>query len=121
VFRNGVLAGAYRIDLGQAVDVAAASTWSCNQNGNRGSQHFQLFGSDAAADPGWEYGPGKKFAPIAEVNTAGLAVQRYQATRVRGLPGQSLGRFRWLLWIVYPVTAAQENTAYQEFQVTAAP
>ena len=117
VFGNGVDTGAYKIDLGEVADIAEVRTWSHNQNGNRGAQHFVLFGSSASKDPGWNVNDWKRFTPIAEVDTTGSATRKFVATVIRPAGAPSLGRFRWLVWRVYPVTGLKENTAYQEFRV----
>jgi hypothetical protein len=119
VFRNGIKAGIYRVDLGEAREVVAVNTWSFNQNGNRGSQHFLLYGSDSASDPGWDVNDRKKFLPIIEVDTTGVDAGRFQATAVRGNAGRPLGSFRWLAWVVFPLTSLMEHAAYQELQVEA--
>jgi hypothetical protein len=118
VFANGVMGGKYKVDLGAAVDVAVVTTWSFNQGGNRGAQRFALFGSNAAADPGWdEHG----LTPIALVDTTRDATEGFTATRICRTAGRPLGTFRWLLWVTQPVTSSDENTAFQEFEVVAAP
>jgi hypothetical protein len=119
VFPNGVAAGIYRVDLGSVREIAAVNTWSFNQNGNRGSQRFVLYGSDSAADPGWDLSDREKFLPLIEVNTIGIPAGRFQATAVRGSSGRPLGSFRWLAWVVFPLTSRMEHAAYQEFQVEA--
>jgi len=117
VFRNGVVGGMYKVDLGTRVDIAAVTTWSFNQDGRRGAQRFALFGSDAASDPGWGSGG---LTPIAEVDTTGDPAERFAATSVRRSGGRPLGTFRWLVWITQPVTSAGENTAFQEIEVRTA-
>jgi hypothetical protein len=117
VFGNGVGGGAYKADLGALVSLAEVHTWSYDQNGNRGAQHYILFGSAAAADPGWDVEDRTKFSPIAEVDTRSVPVQRFLVTRIRNSAERPLGTFRWLVWVVYPVTGLDENTAYQEFQL----
>ena len=89
-----------------------------NQNGNRGPQRFIIFGSNAESDPGWDSSDRSVFKPIGEVDTTGQTARHFQATEIRSSDG-SLGEYRWLLWIVYPVTARMENSALQEFVVTA--
>lgn len=118
VFGNGVVGGVYKVDLGAAVTAASVTTWSFNQNGNRGTQRFALFGSNAETDPGWDIGT---LTPIAEVDTTGQPVGRFTGTSIRRTAGQPLGTFRWLVWVVQPVTAIGENTAFQEFAVHAVP
>ena len=54
VFPNGVVNGAYKMDLGTSQVVTAINSWSHNQNGRRGSQNITLYGSDSAEDPGWD-------------------------------------------------------------------
>lgn len=117
VFANGVLGGIYKVDLGAPVNIAFISTWSHNQNGNRGPQKFTLYGSDATQDPGWGL---DKFTPIAEVDTSGQPAGDFVATSIR-TNGKPIGRYRWLLWVVQPVTLHGENTAYQEFQIIPSP
>ncbi len=115
VFRNGVESGVYEIDLGHEVEMKQISTWSFNQNGNRGRQCFSLFG----VDPGNSSTPGTKRIriPLATVETAGYSDGLFTVSRIKTSDGSSLGCYRWLEWNVSPVTEAQENTAYQEFQV----
>jgi hypothetical protein len=117
VFRNDVIGGMYRVDLGSVQSVASIRTWSYHQAGKRGHQHFTLYGSDSSQDPGWDVGDRKRYAPIAEVNTIGSTIDRYQATSVQRTGDRPLGTYRWLLWVVRPVTALRENTAMQEIQV----
>jgi len=96
------------------------NTRSYQQNGNRGPQRYVLFGSDAAADPGWNVEDRTKFTPVAEVDATSVAVRRFLATSIRRSASRPLGAFRWLVWVVYPVTEIDENTAYQELQIRAA-
>jgi len=117
VFGNEVSSGCYKVDLGGVKPLAAVNTFSYNQGGNRGRQHFILYGSTAASDPGWNVANPSAFVPIAEVDTPADASPVYVATRVAGNHRQPLGRYRWLVWRVYPVTSIGENTAFQEFQV----
>jgi len=117
VFRNDVVGGMYRVDLGGVQPIAAIRTWSYHQRGKRGNQHFTLYGSDSADDPGWDIGGESRYVPIAEVNTIGRPIDRYQATSVQRSGERPLGSFRWLLWVVRPVTAVRENTAFQEIQI----
>jgi hypothetical protein len=117
VFPNGVVGGAYKADLGGPVNVARITSWSFNQNGNRGPQRFAVFGSNAERDPGWDPAT---LVPIAEVDTTGQSAGQSLATSVQRAGGGPLGVFRWLVWVTEPVTSAGENTAFQEFEVQAA-
>jgi hypothetical protein len=121
VFANGVRGGIYRADLGSVHRVVSVATWSHNHSGKRGPQNFVLFGS-AAADPGWDVADRSKFTPIAEVDTRGNkrgAHGTHHGTLIRNSAGQPLGSFRWLVWVVQPVTDKLENTSFQEFQIKA--
>ena len=118
VFSNGVAGGMYKVDLGEPVSVARITTWSVNHKGNRGPQRFMVFGSDAAADPGWDPAA---LTPIAEVDTTGSSAARSCGTGIGRAGGGPLGMFRWLVWMTQPVTSAGENTAFQEFEIQAAP
>ena len=117
VFPNGVVGGTYKADLGGPVTVERITTWSFNQNGNRGPQRFAVFGSNADADPGWDPAT---LIPIAEVDTAGQSAGQSMATSIQRAGGGPLGVFRWLVWVTQPVTSAGENTAFQEFEIHAA-
>ncbi|MFO0816500.1 MAG: PDZ domain-containing protein [Pirellulales bacterium] len=116
VFGNGVREGIYRADLGSLRHIGSVGTWSHNLDGKRGSQRFVLFGS-AADDPGWNVRDRTRFTPIAEVDTRRTSIGNDHGTLIRNLSGQPLGTFRWLVWVVQPVTDIMENTAFQEFQV----
>jgi len=113
VFGNGVTNGVYRLDLGSARAIAAIDTFSFNQEGRRGAQHFVLL-----AGPTFE-----ALTPLAEVDTRGQAAATFVASRIQRAGGQPLGAFRCLAWAVRPVSevGGGENTAFQEFQVVAAP
>jgi len=117
VFRNDVVGGMYRVDLGSVQSVAAVRTWSYHQAEKRGPQHFTLYGSDSKADPGWDVSDRKRYVPIAEVNTIGSTLDRYQATSIQRPGDRPLGTYRWLVWLARPVTPIRENTAVQEIQV----
>ena len=110
VFANGVVGGTYKVDLGTTVRVGSVTTWSHNQNGNRGAQKFVLFGS---RDTG-------KFTPIAEVDTTGQPAAEFTGITIRAAGGQPLGEYRWLLWVTQPVADLQANTAFQEIEITPA-
>ena len=123
VFSNGVVDGAYKLDLGVVASIAQVNTFTSNQNGNRGRQRFVLYGSRAAADPGWNVEDRKAFTPIIDLDTQKTPETDFVATSVRQSGGKPLGSYRWLVWAVAPVTenAGGENAAFQEFQVIAAP
>jgi hypothetical protein len=118
IFSNGTRGGIYRADLGSVKRVVSVATWSHNHGGKRGAQNFTLFGS-AAADPGWDLNSRTTFTPIAEVDTRGTQIGKHHGTLIRNSSGQPLGAFRWLVWIVQPVTDSIENTSFQEFQIKA--
>jgi hypothetical protein len=117
VFANGTKNGAYKLDLGTATAVEAISSWSFNQNGNRGRQCVTLYGSDSAADPGWNTRDAAKFTPLASIDTGTLAAAEFTATSLCAPAGQSLGSYRWIVWECAPVSKLGENTAWQEFRV----
>ena len=87
-----------------------------NRNGNRGAQRFVVFGSSSEDDPGWDVSDHRIFQPIGEVDTTHQTSQNFQATEIRS-SNDRLGEFRWLMWVVYPVTDLTENSAFQEFAV----
>jgi hypothetical protein len=120
VFPNGVTDGAYRIDLGTVREVASATSWSFNQGGNRGRQIVTVHGSASADDPGWNTADRARFVPLGTIDTAAAATADFTAASLRARPGSTLGRFRWIVWRVHPVTPIGENTAFQELAVEVA-
>jgi len=123
VFGNGVTDGAYKLDLGAVASVSQVNTFTYNQNHNCGRQRFVLYGSRAATDPGWSVEDRKVFTPILDLDTQRTPETDFVATSVRQSGGKPLGSYRWLVWVVAPATenAGGENSAFQEFQVIAAP
>ena len=116
VFTNNTAVGLYKIDLGAAQDLLEINTWSYSED-TRGPQNFVLYGSAAAADPGWSIDNSETFTPIAEVNTQGLRNAKFNVTSVRHSKGTSLGEFRWLVWATSALNATGEHTAFQEVQI----
>ena len=108
-----------RLDLGQRRDIQTISTWSFQQNGIRGPQHFSLYGSTSETNPGWNTSDRKLFTPLIEVDSTHIAAEPFQATSIRSSTNQPLGQFRWLVWHVYSITPLGENTSFQEVQVIA--
>jgi membrane-associated protease RseP (regulator of RpoE activity) len=123
VFSNGVVDGAYKLNFGGVASIAQVNTFTYNENRNRGRQRFVLYGSRAATDPGWNVEDRNAFTPIIDLDTRKTPETDFVATSVRQSGGKLLGSYRWLVWAVAPVTenAGGENTAFQEFQVIAAP
>ncbi len=121
VFGNGVEGGLYKVDLGQRRDIETINTWSFQQNGIRGPQHFSLYGSTSETDPGWNTSDRKLFTPLIEVDSTHIAAEPFQATSIRSSTNQPLGQFRWLVWQVHSITPLGENTSFQELQVIATP
>lgn len=116
IFGNGITDGAYKMDLGSVKPVGAITSWSHNMGTRRGPQKVTLYGSKAAADPGWEL---NKFARLGTIDTTRTPTANFTAASLRAKAGQSLGDFRWIVWSVSPVTKAGggENTAFQELAV----
>ena len=119
VFGNGVEGGLYKVDLGQRRDIKTINTWSFQQNGVRGPQHFSLYGSTSETDPGWNTNDRKLFTPLIEVDSTALPAEPFQATSIQSSTNQPLGQFRWLVWQVHSLTSLGENTSFQEVQVIA--
>jgi hypothetical protein len=115
VFANGVPSGAYKMDLGRVKSVQSISSWSC-QLGKRGAQRLTLYGSASNQDPGWDT---NTLTPIGSIDTRGNPGALFQAASLRAVEGESLGKFRWIVWQVAPVSPAVggEHTAFQELQV----
>jgi hypothetical protein len=108
VFRNGVVGGTFKIDLGKDIPVTEIRTFSFNQNSNRGTQKFTISGISENNN---------KPITIASVYSAAKTSDKFVSSRVAAANGKNLGTFRWIHWIVQPVTGQKENTAFHEFQV----
>jgi hypothetical protein len=121
VFGNGIRNGAYKLDLGTAGEVAAATAWSFGQDGKRGRQKVTVFGSPSAADPGWQTADSAKFTALGSIDTATTRDSPFTAASLRARPGRSLGRFRWIVWQVTPISPMMENTSFQELAVEVLP
>ncbi|KLU01159.1 hypothetical protein RISK_006728 [Rhodopirellula islandica] len=117
VFANGVDSGAYRLDLGTVQSVVSIVSWSTDRNGVRGAQKLTLYASDSASDPGWNVEDRSRFTPLVSVDTTSRKHGRFNSVGLRSKDGHTLGRFRWIVWKVQPVTQRGENTAFQELQV----
>jgi len=117
VFANGVDNGMYKLDLAAVKSIAQVNTFSAL--GKRSWQSFVLYGSSAAADPGWNVADARVFTPIIAVDTRDGLPTDFVATSIRHSDGKPLGSYRWLVWAVSPVTGeiGGENTAFQELQV----
>jgi hypothetical protein len=117
VFGNGTDSGAYKMDLGQAQPVTAITSWSFNQNGNRGPQRVTLFAGVSDADPGWNTADRARFTPLGTMDTTAIEADQFNAVSLRARKQGALGTFRWIVWRVAPVTTRGENTAFQELHV----
>ena len=118
IYQNGVTDGAYKLDLGESESFAQVNTFSSSGR-NRAKQKYILYGSNAAADPGWNVADAAVFAPVMAVDTRALEPQEFEVTSVRRSGAKPLGTYRWLVWAVSPFTGeiGGENSAYQELQV----
>jgi hypothetical protein len=117
VFGNGVTQGMYKIDLGSVKSVKSIRTWSHHLSEVRGHQRFNLYGSNSASDPGWNVQDEKTFTALASIDTLSATVDGYVATSLEARSADTLGKFRWIIWSLSPISSAQENTALQELQV----
>ena len=121
VFTNGTHLGIYKMNLGAAKPISAISSWSFNQNSNRGRQLFTVYCSNSETDPGWDIKDANKFTPLGSIDTGSLLAAPFTAASLRALAGSTLGIYRWIAWETSPANANAENTAWQEFSVTAVP
>ena len=117
IFANGIHLGIYKMDLGGAKSVSTISSWSFNQNNNRGRQLVTIYGSQSEADPGWNVKDAQKFTPLGSIDTASLPSAPFTAASLRAPSSSNLGTFRWIAWETTPVSSNAENTAWQEFSV----
>ena len=115
IFPNGVVDGAYKMDLGETQAVTAINSWSFNKGGRRGAQKMTLYGSNADKDPGWNL---KKFQALGSFDTGPIDA-KFAAASLQAMPGKSLGDFRWIVWATSHINEkeAVENSAIQELSV----
>jgi alpha-L-fucosidase len=116
IFGNGIDSGVYKMDLGSAKSVSSITSWSHNFARSRGAQRVTLYGCDSPTDPGWDL---SKFTALGTVDTTEQKPAAFNAVSLRAAAGKSIGKFRWILWSVSPVTTrgGGENTAFQELAV----
>ncbi|MGY8639491.1 MAG: DUF7133 domain-containing protein [Verrucomicrobiales bacterium] len=117
IFGNGVTNGSYKMDLGKSQSVKSITSWAFNKSGKRGGQKISLFGSSVESDPGWDVTDASKFKPLGVIGTDGQKLGEFTALSRRSADGKTLGKFRWIVWQVSPVTKLGENTAFQELSV----
>ncbi len=117
IFGNGVKDGLYKMDLGKSQSIAAITSWSHQMSGKRGAQSVLIYGSNHPTDPGWNLADPKRFQALGKVSTKGNKIKSFTALSLRSAKKKSLGRFRWIVWQVAPISSRQENTAFQELAV----
>ena len=117
IFANGITDGAYKLDLGKPANIAAINAWSYAEGGKRGGQQIAIYASSLPKDPGWEVGDQSKFTPLGTISTKGQKLKDFTALSLRSKNKTPLGKFRWIVWQVSPVTKSDENTAFQELAV----
>lgn len=116
VFANSVYNGLYKLDLGAVQPVQAITSWTYNMSGARGKLKLNIYASDSESDPGWDL---SQYAAVGTIDTTGLRSSAFTAASMRARSDKLLGKYRWIVWAVFPVTGAGggENTAFQEFSV----
>lgn len=128
-FNAGTAGGAFRIDLGAAIDVAQINTYSWHPS-TRGPQVYMVYASEGTA-------PSFAAAPKADIDPAdtGWTWLATVDTRIgQSDPGGqygvsiakksgALGKYRYVLFVCYATEAddAFGNTFYSEIDVIAAP
>lgn len=115
VFANGVHHGAYKMDLGKVMPIAAINSWSYAQ-GARGTQMITIYGSAQSSEPSWDL---SEWTVLGSIDTTGSTGKVYTAASLRAVGDSTLGDFRWILWSLSPVTTTGggENTSLQELGV----
>lgn len=121
VFANGITDGCFKMDLGASKGVTAVSSWSYNQNDNRGRQWLTVYGSNSPKDPGWDIKDSKRFTPLGTIDTASLKASAFTGASLAAPSGGELGKFRWIVWKTAAISGIQENTSWQELAVEVSP
>lgn len=120
VFPNRTRAAVYRLDLGAVKSVVAIHTWTYRQGPLRVHQSIAFFGSTSESDPGYDVSDASKWIPLGAVDTLGISLDAFLATRWAARPGDTLGRFRWIAWAPAPLGPDEEFPAVQELHVEVA-
>lgn len=124
-FRAGSMGGRLRMDLGSVIEITQINTYSWHPN-TRGPQLYKLYAADGAgasfnADPkrpidpitcGW-----KLIATVSTRPEKGEEGGQYGVSVTDA--GGSLGKYRYLLFDVYPTELSDDwgNTFYSEIDV----
>ena len=125
-FNAGSSGGRFRMDLGQAIDIAQVNTYSWHPD-TRGPQLYKLYGSDGV-DPKFNAAPRRGVDPvtcgwqfIATVSTLKDGEEGGQYAVSVNNPKGNLGKYRYLLFDCYVTEMNDDwgNTFYSEVDVVA--
>jgi len=117
IFANEIKDGAYKMDLGKAQAVTTITSWSYNMNNKRGAQQVAIYASNHPTDPGWDLSDKNLFKSLGTLSTNGQKLNNFAALSLHAKQGESLGKYRWIVWQATPITKSGENTAFQELSV----
>jgi hypothetical protein len=118
--------GRLRMDLGSVIEIAQVNSYSWHSDA-RGPQVYRLWASDGA-NPNFNPAPKGNIDPgtcgwklLAIVDTRSDAPDGGQYGVSINDPGRGLGKFRYLLFDLYPTEVADNsgNTFYSEIDVVA--
>jgi len=125
-FNAGSSGGRFRLDLGQAIEIAQVNTYSWHSN-TRGPQLYKLYGSDGT-DPKFNANPKRGVDPmtygwqfITTVSTLNDGEEGGQYAVSISNPNGRLGKYRYLLFDCYATELNDDwgNTFYSEVDVVA--
>lgn len=126
-FNAGTVGGRFRIDLGGAVEITQVNTYSWH-TGARGPQLYKLYASDGAA-PEFDAAPRRPVDPAARgwklIATVTTIPKEGEDGGQYGVSvtdsGDTLGRYRYLLFDCYPTELSDGwgNTFFSEVDVAA--
>ena len=112
----------FQRNAGEWAEIKSIAQVNTYASGNtHARQSFTLYGSSAAADPGWNVGDTTAYTPVITVDYRGDRTE-YEVTSIRRSGGKPLGRYRWLVWAACPTLGeiGGQNTTFEEMQVIAA-
>ncbi|MGC6564279.1 MAG: basic secretory protein-like protein [Akkermansiaceae bacterium] len=102
-FAQGSKGGRIMVDLGKEIEVGSVVTYSWHRS-SRAAQRYDLYGSDAEGVPKAALRPAKPgddWELIESVDTSALEPGQHGVV-VEGEKGENLGRFRYLIFDVFP-------------------
>lgn len=106
----------YKIDLGASRYITTVNSYSGGRS-PRGNQYYELYGSTTDTTTNWDETDTGVWILIGSIQTPTAEYQKYCATSITEIDNS----YRELMWVSYPISAANEHTVWKEFDVIPEP